>query len=154
MALSSRNFQLILLATAALSGCKWLNKPKPPPPTSAPAPEVTWNTQPVPVPQQPPMAVKEGGVPLVYLVETSAMVRVADETAKQDLLSIPVPGKTIIAVSEGGVSVGGATMKLGPLPSDHRYAIYLQSNETNVIRTGTIRPGKPGQPAPTTQNSP
>jgi hypothetical protein len=147
-----------LLATAVTSaGCRWLSKPKPAPPpqeTSAPTPQVSWESQAIPVPPQPPMAVKEGGVPLVYLVETDQMVRVADETAHEDLLKIPVPARTIIAITEAGVSVGGATMKMGPLPSDHRYAIYLESNETNIYRTGIVRPGKPGQPPPATQNSP
>jgi hypothetical protein len=142
------------VTVSGTAGCRWLNKPKPPPPpTSAPTPQVSWQSTAIPVPPQPPMAVKEGGLPLVYLVEIGTTVRVADETANQDLLTIPVPGRTIIAITEGGVSVGGATMKMGPLPDDHRYAIYLATDQTNVYRTGEIRPGKPGQKSPTTQNS-
>jgi len=99
------------------------------------------------------MAVKEGGVPLVYLVELAGTVRVADETTHQDLLRVPVPGRTIVAITEGGVSIGGATLKLGPLSGDHRYAIYLESDQTNIYRNGEIRPGKPGEAPPTTQDS-
>jgi hypothetical protein len=91
-------------------------------------------------------------VPLVYLVELATTVRVTDETTHEDLLRIPVPGRTIIAIGEGGVSVGGATLKLGPLSGDHRYAIYLENDATNVIRNGEIRPGTPDQPPPK-QNS-
>jgi hypothetical protein len=145
----------LLLATAVTSaGCRWLSKPKPAPlpqPTSAPTPQVSWQSTAIPVPPQPPMAVKEGGLPLVYLLEIGTTVRVTDETANEDLLTIPVPGKTIIAITEGGVSVGGATMKMGPLPDDHRYAIYLATDQTNIYRTGEIRPGKPAKPAPTSQ---
>jgi hypothetical protein len=148
---------LMLLAAAVLSGCRWLHKPKPvpPQPTSAPTPQVSWESTRIPVPPQPALAVKEGGLPLVYLVESSTTVRVVDETDKQDLLSVPVPARTIIAITAGGVSVGGATMKLGPLSGDHRYAIYLASDQTNIYRNGEIRPGTPGQPAPmpATQNS-
>jgi len=149
---SSKYLQCICLATAiGLAGCKSWNKP---PPTSAPAPEETWTTTPIRMSPQEPMPVKEGGIPLVYLLESPSMVRVVDATAKQDLLTLPMPGKTIIAITEGGVSVGGATMKLGPLPSDHRYQIFLQSNETNVIRSGSIRPGKINQQQPATMPAP
>ncbi len=92
----------------------------------------------------------EGPSPLVYLVESATTVRVADQTSNEDLLRVPVPAKTLIAVSErSGISVGGATMKLGPLPEGHRFAIYLESSEENIFRRGTVRPstqtGRRGQ---------
>jgi hypothetical protein len=153
---SSRFFQLLLLATAMGStGCHWPSKPKPVvQPTSAPAPEVTWMTQPINSPPARPTPVKEGPIPLVYLLESPAMIRVADSTENQDLLRMPVSQRTIIAVTAGGVTIGGATMKLGPLPTDHRYTIYLENTESNYIRTGAERPGKLNKPAPTTAESP
>src|SRR5687767_5608731 len=43
-----------------------------------------WNTAPLAVASEP-VAVKEGGVPLVYLVESPGVFRVHDRTAGQDL---------------------------------------------------------------------
>lgn len=131
----------------------------PPPATqvAVPRPEQTWVEQPIAVPPTPVLPVVQGApAPLVYLVESAAIVRVADLTGNQDLLRMPVPARTLVAVdARAGIRVGGATMKLGPLPADHTYGIYLESNTTNVIRRGTIRPGRPGQvAAPSTRAAP
>jgi hypothetical protein len=107
------------------------------------------------MPPQQAMPVVQGAAPLVYLVESATIVRVVDTTANQDLLRVPVTARTLIAVdANAGVRIGGATMKLGPLPAEHRYAIYLESNEENIVRSGTIRPGRPGNQAPSTRPAP
>jgi hypothetical protein len=145
-----------LVCGASIASCKSHSKEPPPPPTTAPAPQETWNTQPILMPPQQQHAVKEGSLPLVYMVESATSIRVVDETDHQDLLKIPVPAHTIIGVDANkGVSVGGATMKLGPLPGDHKYAIYLESSEENIVRSGTIRPGRPAKPSgASTQGAP
>jgi hypothetical protein len=86
------------------------------------------------------------------MVESPTIVRIANITSGEDMLRIPVAGRTLIAVdSSAGIRVGTATMKLGPLPAGHTYAIYLESNQTNVFRRGSVRPGQPGQSIPVTQ---
>jgi hypothetical protein len=117
-----------------------------------PRPQESWSQEPVSVPPQQVAAVKQGSAPLLYMVESAAVVRVADLTSGQDLLRMPVTARTVVAVdSSAGVRVGSATMKLGPLPAGHVYGIFLESAETNVLRRGSIRPGQPGQAAPVTQ---
>jgi hypothetical protein len=94
------------------------------------------------VPPPRVLAVKEGPSPLIYIVDTAAMVRIVDATTGEDMLKVPVPAHTVVAVNAAsGIQIGGATMKLGPLPADHRFAIYLESNEENIIRQGAVRPG-------------
>jgi hypothetical protein len=125
-------------------------------PTSAPAPDETWTTQALAMPPQQAHPAKEGRLPLAYMVESATTIRVVDATSNQDLLRLPVPAHTIVGVdAKKGVTISGATMKLGPLPSDHNYSIYLESSEENIVRSGTIRPGRPAKPAvPSTQGGP
>jgi len=110
--------------------------------TTPPQPEERWSKSPLAVPPSPARPVQQAPAPLVYLVETAALVRVVDATSGEELLRVPVPAHTIVAVNASvGVQIGGATMKLGPLPADHQYAIYLESNEESITRQGIIRPG-------------
>jgi hypothetical protein len=148
-----RNFALLAVFALffALSGCKAGAKKQQQqataqPPPEVPKPQETWTDTPMAVPVQPVSPVKQGTLPLVYMVETATMVRVADLDSGQDLLRMPVAARTVVAVDPHvGVRVGSATMKLGPLPAEHRYAIFLESSESNFYRQGRIRPGQPGQ---------
>ena len=143
-------FGLTVLAAAILLGGCIHHKKQPPQATGGPTPQVTWSTEPLAMPAQKPLPVTEGPAPLVYLVEVAATVRVMDTTANQEFLKINVPGRTLVAVHElAGIRIGGATIKMGPLPAGHRFAIFLESKEPNVMRRGTIRPG---QPQPTTRH--
>jgi len=115
-------------------------------PTSAPTPEQQWVETPIAVPQQEARPVKEGFAPLIYMVETDQIVRIVDVTANVDLLTMPVMARQIVSVNpDVGVQISGATMRMGSLPRDHRYAIYLQNNQQNIMRVGKIRPGQPGE---------
>ena len=130
----------LLTLLPVMAGCH-SHKPVPGP-TTAPQAQEHWATTPLPVPPTAVRPVREGASPLVYLVETAALVRVVDATSGEELLRVPVPAHTIVAVNASvGVQIGGATMKLGPLPADHQYAIYLESNEESITRQGIIRPG-------------
>lgn len=141
---SARSFHLALgaaLLAILLSGCKSGKKAEPVA-SEPPPPQENWAQAPLATPAQPVVPVAQGAPPLVYLVETNAMVRVVDTTSNQDLLRMPVAARTLVAVdSSVGIRVGSATMKLGPLPADHQYAIFLESNATSTVRRGTIRPG-------------
>src|SRR5262249_52592791 len=144
MLASTRHFLFAMLALA-LAGCGNDQKPLP----AAPKPVENWQTQTLAVAGGPSKPVKEGIAPFSYIVETPCMIRVVDQTTNQNLLTYPlVTGKTIVTVDPTrGVLIGGATMKAGPLPEDHRYAVFLESNtRENIIQRGTVRPGNPDQP--------
>ena len=94
---------------------------------------------PLPVASQS-VAVKEGSVPLVYLVEAPGVFRVHDMTSGQDLARGPAGGRSIVRLdARAGVVFGGETLYAGPLPKDHRYVIYLDPTGPNVARQGTFQ---------------
>lgn len=111
----------------------------------------------VPPEAQTARPVRQGKLPLVYLVETATTVRIVDVTNSAELLQMPVQGKTTISLTENnGLRIGGAPMRFLTLPGDHVYEIYLQSSVSNPnqFRTGVVRPGpaapsNPQTPAPT-----
>jgi hypothetical protein len=74
------------------------------------------------------LPVKEGTMPLVYLVETTGGVRIVDMTTNHPLAQTMALGRTIVSVDENrGVCIGDAIFAPGPLPADHRYGIYFES---------------------------
>jgi hypothetical protein len=74
------------------------------------------------------LPVKEGTMPLAYLVETTGGVRVVDMTTHHPLAQTMALGRTIVSVDENvGVSIGGAVFSPGPLPADHRYGVFFDS---------------------------
>ena len=80
-------------------------------------------------------------MPLAYLVETTGGVRVVDETTSLSLAQTTAPGRSVVSIDEvHGVSIGGINFTAGPLPADHRYAVYFESggfNPEEDIRTST-----------------
>ena len=134
---------IFVASLLTLAGCHSAKKkPAAPAPTTAPDLQVNWTTQAIPVPAAPVLPVKEGPSPLIYLVESATIVRITDTSSGEELLRMPMGARTIVSVNqETGVRVGSAIMKKGPLADGHRYAIFLESNERNTIRSGSIRPG-------------
>ena len=99
-----------------------------------------WNSLPLPIASEP-VAVREGGVPLVYLVESPGVFRVHDRTAGQDLARAWAVGRSIVSVDgRAGVKFGGETLAPGPLDSDHRYVIYRDPTGPNMARQGVFQP--------------
>jgi hypothetical protein len=100
---------------------------------------IGWTTTPLPIASQS-VAVKEGAVPLVYLVESPGVFRVHDQTAGQDLARTSAVGRSIVRVdARAGVVFGGETLYAGPLPKDHRYVIYRDPTGPNMARQGTFQ---------------
>jgi len=82
--------------------------------------------------------VKEGTLPLVYLVETESPVRVVDLKTGRPLASGTIPRRSIVRIdSVGGVHFGSAHVLAGPLSPDHRYAIFIDPPEGSTSRTRT-----------------
>ena len=99
-----------------------------------------WATTPLPL-GAGPVVVKEGPAPLVYMVESSGAFRVHDQTDNKDLARAEALGRTIIRIdARSGVAMGRETLLAGPLPADHRYAIYLDPSGPNYSRQGTFQP--------------
>jgi hypothetical protein len=93
------------------------------------------------------LPVKEGLMPLVYLVETTGAVRIDDLSTKRTLARMVVPGRTIIAVDENrGVSIGNNVINAGPLATDHRYGVFYSASgftPENDITTSVERSDAP-----------
>jgi hypothetical protein len=89
------------------------------------------------------LPVKEGTMPLVYLVETAGGVRVVDLTTQHALAQTMATGESIVSIDPvHGVSIGGTVFAQGPLPADHRYAVYFESggfHPEDELRTSTER---------------
>lgn len=136
--------------TLPLLGCGGNKNPTTQPSSVAP-PLVTSEESPVAAPAQISRPVKEGPAPLVYLVEANCVVRVMDMTDNVELFSMPVMARQIVAVNaDVGIQVGGATMKPMRLSPEHRYGIYILSNQENVSRSVRVRPGGVPAPSPST----
>jgi hypothetical protein len=96
-----------------------------------------------------PVPVKVGAAPLVYLVDSTQVVQVIDETAGVILAELPVRGRTIVRVDErNGVIMGDDQVFAGPLPEGRRYGIYVVPDEENVSRAGRFMP-RPTREIPT-----
>lgn len=101
------------------------------------------------------LVVREGPAPLVYLMEYPATVVIRDLTDNVRLASAVAPQGSIVAIgSRAGVRIAGETVLAGPLPEGHRYAIVLEVERENIIRSGVVRPERPGSPRPTPPAAP
>jgi hypothetical protein len=99
-----------------------------------------WQTRALPSRAQS-TAVKEGAAPLVYLVESGAVIRVHDQTSKRDLARGFAAPRSIVRVDgRRGVIYGDDTLLAGPLPEDHRYVIFVEPAGENVARQGVVQP--------------
>jgi hypothetical protein len=109
---------------------------------------IGWATAPLPIASEP-VAVKEGSIPLVYLVETPGVFRVRDLTAGRDLAQANAPGRSIVRIDgRAGVAIGGDTLVPGPLDREHRYVIYRDPTGPNLARQGTFQLRPPPKPRP------
>jgi hypothetical protein len=99
-----------------------------------------WQSTPLPARAESTL-VKQGLVPLVYLVETGARVRVRDENTKRDLAKSFAAARSLVRVDASrGVVYGDDTLAAGPLPADHLYSIFVEPAGENVARQGTFQP--------------
>jgi hypothetical protein len=85
--------------------------------------------------RQQPVAVAEGLAPLAYIFDIGGPVTVMDLTDKKRLAEATVGDRTLVRVdARNGVIAGRETLLDGPLPHDHRYAIYAEPVTENVFR--------------------
>jgi hypothetical protein len=161
--ITTRGILAAFAGAAIVAGC---HKPqKQPPPmvggvtfseAQYPTRKEDWQTQQIPAPIRSDAPIKTGRPPLVYMTEAAGTIRVSDITTGQELVSpLEVPARTLISVNTGmGVSIGGASVRRGPLADDHEYGIYLVDPGNNTFRTGTIREGRPPLQAPPPASQP
>jgi hypothetical protein len=83
--------------------------------------------------------VKEGMLPLAYVVESAATVRVVDANTGSVVATAEAPARSIVAVSTRGVTLGGTSLSSAPLSDKHKYVIFLDSAGVNEVRSTKIR---------------
>ena len=87
--------------------------------------------------------VRQGALPLAYLVVSDSTIRVLDSTTGSVIATADAPANSIVSLDAGhGVTIAGQNVMPGPLASAHQYAIYVEA-----------RKDLPPQPAPTTAPS-
>src|SRR5688572_17992871 len=132
---------------AAVVGCQKTEPVK----AEQPKIDLGWNEQPlggVAAGVAAPVAVRQGTPPLYYWSDMAETLRVVDETGRQVLAEIDARPRTILRVdAKTGVVAGQLTLMAGPLPGDHRYAIYVVPQGESVSRTGNFQP-RPSNRAP------
>jgi hypothetical protein len=74
--------------------------------------------------------VKSGGAPLNFRISSAGTLRILDTTDNNALVvSTAIPSASNVNIdSARGVTVNGNVVKAGPLPAQHRYALYVNSN--------------------------
>lgn len=98
------------------------------------------------VPLQPTL-VRQGSLPLVYMVESSVTVTVTDSTSGAQIAQAPAEPSTIVRIEpRRGVYFNTRQIVPGPLDPQHSYAIYVQTNGPSSIRSETISPAESGRP--------
>ena len=139
------------LATVCGGGCRQAEPGEAAPDAGPPAEvELSWQEQPLSAGRGGGTAratpVKEGTLPLVYLSDMAATVRVTQ--GQRILAEAEVEPRTIVRVdARNGVVFGRYTLRGGPLPADRRYAIVIVPDGESVSRVGVTRPVKKGRPA-------
>ena len=102
-----------------------------------------------------PMAIREGGTPLVYLADMAGTYRVVERMGgggiggggERVLAQGRVGPRTIVRVdARNGVVFGRQTLLAGPLPAGRRYAILMVPDGESVSRTGVSQPVKEAPP--------
>lgn len=74
--------------------------------------------------------VKEGTLPLVYLIEVASPVRIVNLTTRTRLAEGRLPRRTIVRIdARGGVHFGKELIVSGPLSADHQYGIFIDPAE-------------------------
>jgi hypothetical protein len=69
---------------------------------------------------------RAGKPPFSYAIGGGGTIRVVDATTNKQVAKTTVPPQSIIQIdSEKGVVMGTNTLAKGPLPSDHRYELWL-----------------------------
>jgi hypothetical protein len=123
-------------------GCGSSGAKQPAPPSDDQQPPVQTTVMPIAA-RDLNLPVKEGTMPLAYLVETSGSVRVVDMTTNHALAQTTAAGMSIVSIDEHrGVSIGGTVFTAGPLPADHRFAVYFDAgglHPENEISTSIER---------------
>ena len=74
--------------------------------------------------------VKSGGAPLNFRISSAGTLRILDTTDNNALVvSTAIPSASNVNIDPAkGVTVNGNVVKAGPLPAQHRYALYVNSN--------------------------
>jgi hypothetical protein len=138
---SAVNFAVASTVVLSAAGCATKPKPTTQPGETAPAGTRT-RVESINQALTPPrriLPVKEGLLPLVYLVESATNVRVVDVQTGAILCDVPAKTRQIVSVSgQGGILVGDVQVRPGPLPGNRTFAIYVGTDELNTYSSERI----------------
>jgi hypothetical protein len=118
-------------------------------PRLAPDPVVRSGEGAIKVPEKS-YPVKEGTPPLVYMLESDAIVEVIDTGTGASVATAQLPRRTIVSVdATRGVRAGGQTLSTAPLNAGHMYQIFVRNPEQilgqdNRFRSTVVEPGSGG----------
>jgi hypothetical protein len=91
-------------------------------------PASAWQPSTPPGPNLAEYPAKTGTLPLLYMVETEAPLRVVNLTTGRVLAQTVLPARSIVRIDpEAGVRVGSETLVPGPLAAGHTYAVYVDT---------------------------
>ncbi len=147
-------FGLVAIALLACNrGSNAAKSERDPTPTSRewminrPAPaSATSSDRSLAIPVQP-TRVRQGPLPLVYMVESHVTVTVTDATSGAQLAAAPAEPATLVRVEpKRGVFFNTRQIVPGPLDPQHNYAIFVQMDGASSIRSETIAPADSGRP--------
>ena len=123
---------LVLLAACGLARCKAQQEPSIT--DDLPHLNATSEQQPMQFEQQP-VAVTEGPAPLAHIFDVGGPVHVVDTTSNIRIAVGVVPDRTLVRVDQRkGVIFGKEQITPGPLPADHRFAIFAGPTTDNTYR--------------------
>jgi hypothetical protein len=129
------------VASTLLTSCQSNSSTDAKRPTSGPT-TVQWQVTPLHAPVVD-LPIQQGRLPLAYLADVAGTVRVSDMTDRRDLVTCDVDARTIIAVSDRGVWVGGNLLFGGPLAADHVYGVYFDvAGGPSELRRGKSGPSR------------
>ena len=121
---------LVLIAACGFAGCKAQKSVT----DDLPNLNTTSEQQPMQFEQQP-VAVTEGPAPLAHIFDVGGPVHVMDTTSNIRIAAGVVPNRTLVRVDQRlGVIFGKQTITPGPLPAEHRYAIFADPTTDNTYR--------------------
>ncbi len=132
------------LAAFALAGC---HHDEPPPPekinlsTTQHIVEQPYNTS------ARPIIIQQGTLPLAWLCQADADVSFTDLDTHEALGDARVSSRQIVRLdARRGIAAGDETIRVGPLPESHHYAITLLPDRQNVMQTITGNSPVPPKP--------
>jgi hypothetical protein len=91
--------------------------------------------------------ITQGSLPLAHIVTGDSSVRVIDLTNGNQIAAGDAPRSTVVSVdATRGVTIAGQRVTPGPLPSAHKFGIFVESNQDITVTGAGAGPPAATQP--------